>query len=188
MKNKLLFLIVLVSFVMASCAEKIQLFDLDNPDSWMEMGDAKWEFEHGVISGSVATGTGFLITQDTYANFELQLDFYPDETINSGVFIRCKEQALSYTDCYEINIWDNHPKQVDRTGAIVSRTKPLPQVNTTNQWNTYRIKCKGNEIKAWINDVLLADIQNSDLAEGFIALQADGIGMVKFRNVTLKKL
>ncbi len=188
MKKKALFLIILVSTLMTSCSEKIQLFDLDNPDNWMEMGDAKWVFEQGVISGSLASGTGFLITKGTYADFDLHLEFYPDETINSGVFIRCKEQALSFTDCYEINIWDNHPQQENRTGAIVSRTTPLAKVNTVNQWNTYRINCRGNEIKAWINDVLVADIQNNDLAEGYIALQADGIGMVKFRNVTLKKL
>ncbi len=182
------FLIVFLTIVVSSCTEKVMLFDQAHTEPWSEKGNAQWEYDNGVIMGSLLRGTGFLITEKTYANFELELEFNPDETINSGIFVRCKEQELSFTDCYELNIWDNHPEPGDRTGALVSRTQSLVYVNTINQWNTYRIRCEGNSIKAWINGDLVVDVENDDLVEGYIGLQADGLGMVQFRNVELTKL
>jgi hypothetical protein len=188
MKHTSMLLLVLVAALGLSCTEKVSLFDQAHTGAWSEKGNAQWQYENGIIIGSLLRGTGFLITEETYANFELELEFYPDETINSGVFVRCKEQRLSFTDCYELNIWDHHPEPGDRTGALVSRTQPLKQVTTINQWNTYRIRCEGNTIKAWINGDLVVDVVNEDLVEGYIGLQADGLGMVQFRNVELTKL
>ena len=176
--------VILTTVICLSCKENISLFEA-GCDTWLQKGDARWEFVNGEIYGSNLKGTGFLITKDSYGNFELTLEFYPDETINSGVFVRCKNYALSYTDCYEINIWDFHPEPLDRTGAIVSRSNPLTHVVTVNKWNTYKIRCNKSRIQAWINGELVADLENEDLKEGYIALQADQIGSIKFRNITL---
>ncbi len=51
------------------------------------------------------------MTNKTYKDFDIILEFYPDNSVNSGVFVRCKQQELSNIDCYVINIWDNHPDQ-----------------------------------------------------------------------------
>jgi hypothetical protein len=188
MKITSFFLLVSITFFGLSCKTKIFLFSPENLQAWSEKGEAQWKYGDGMIVGSLLNGTGYLITEQTYTNFELELEFYPDETINSGVFVRCKDQELSYTDCYELNIWDNHPEQRNRTGAMVSRTEPLMYLKTVNQWNTYRIICKGNSIKAWINNNLVVDVVNDDLKEGYIGLQAAGQGTVQFRNVVLKRL
>lgn len=184
--NKVIFL-VLIAFILFSCENKKSLFDA-NSTSWLQKGDAEWKITNEEIVGSLLRGAGFVMTKDAYKDFELELEFYPDETINSGIFVRCKDYALSYTDCYEINIWDNHPDQPNRTGAIVSRTTPLAQIQTNNKWNTYKIRCEKNRIQAWINGTLVADLENDDLKEGYIGLQAAEIGMVKFRNVMLTQL
>ena len=181
-----LILLVTVLFSLQSCEDKEKLFEA-NSDSWVQMGDAKWKFSGDEIMATILRGSGFIMTKDVYKDFELELQFYPDETINSGIFVRCAEKELSYTDCYEINIWDYHPDQKERTGAIVSRAAPLKNVQTINKWNTYKIQCKGNKIKAWINGDLTADIDNNGLIEGYIALQAAGLGTVRFKNVTLLK-
>lgn len=182
-----LILLVTVLFSLQSCEDKEKLFEA-NRDSWVQMGDAKWKFSGDEIMATILRGSGFIMTKDVYKDFELELQFYPDETINSGIFVRCAEKELSYTDCYEINIWDYHPDQKERTGAIVSRAAPLKNVQTINKWNTYKIQCKGNKIKAWINGDLTADIDNNELIEGYIALQAAGLGTVRFKNVTLTAL
>jgi len=180
-------LLVVFTISLLSCENKIQLFE-PGSETWLQKGDANWEFNNGEIYGSLLKGSGFIMTKDAYKDFELDLEFYPDETINSGVFVRCKDYALSFSDCYEINIWDNHPDQPNRTGAIVSRTTPMAQVQTLNKWNTYKIRCEENHIQAWINGILVSDLENDDLKEGYIGLQADQIGLVKFRNVSLKVL
>jgi len=54
-------------------------------------------------------GSGFIMTKDVYKDFILELEFHLDKTINSGVFICCKNYELSHDDCYEINIWDENP-------------------------------------------------------------------------------
>ncbi len=180
-------LIILMTMLLFSCKKSKPLFE-PNSDSWLQKGDAKWEFANGEIYGSLLEGSGFIMTKDVYKDFELELEFYPSESINSGVFVRCKDHELSYTDCYEINIWDEHPDQPNRTGAIVSRTNPTKYVKTINKWNTYKIVCKNDHIQAWINDILVADLLNDDLKEGYIGLQADQIGSVKFRNVRIRVL
>lgn len=138
--------------------------------------------------GAVKEGAGFVMTEKEYTDFVLELEFKPDSTINSGVFIRCKNKELSFTDCYEINIWDLHPNQDNRTGAVVSRTTPMTYVETLDKWNTYKISIKENHLQAWVNGVLTIDLVNAELIKGFIALQAAESGEVRFRNVNLNPL
>ncbi|MDN3203755.1 3-keto-disaccharide hydrolase [Algoriphagus sediminis] len=162
---------------------------LDNELSiWETYGDADWNLEEGVLSASVSDTVGFVMTKESFKNFELELEFWPDSTINSGIFVRCLNRELSFVDCYEINIWDAHPNQDFRTGSIVNRANPLNYVETIGKWNTYRIKVKDNRVEAWVNSIKTADLENMDLKEGFIALQAMGTGEVKFRNVKIEVL
>ena len=115
----LLFLFVLI---LLSCNQTQELFN-ENSEYWIAKGDANWTFSNHELVGIVKDGDGFVITKQSYKDFILDLEFHPDSTINSGVFIRCKNQDINPTDCYELNIWDLHPDQTNRTGAIVTRTQ-----------------------------------------------------------------
>ena len=128
------------------------------------------------------------MTKQTYRNFELKMEFHPDDTINSGVFIRCGEHLINDTNCYEINIWDRRPEQNYRTGAIVSKAEPLVHMETIDRWNTYRIKCEDDHLLVWLNDTLTADFHDTSFIEGHIGLQAHGAGQIRFRNVTITSL
>ncbi len=181
------FLIVLVS----SCAEKIAppevLFQEESKD-WFSDGDAEWKYVNNELIGSLDSGSGFVMTNKSYSNFILELEFKPDSAINSGIFIRCKENIISNTDCYEINIWDLHPNQDNRTGAVVTRAKPLEKVETLDKWNTYKIRNDRDQLQVWINDIMTINIKDKDLTEGPIALQAAESGKILFRNVRLTPL
>jgi len=155
-------------------------------DDWITGGDADWKFVDGELIGSLDSGSGFVMTKKSYKNFELTLEFNPDSTVNSGVYLRCKNVEISATDCYEINIWDLHPNQDNRTGAVVTRATPLNKVETLNKWNTYKIRCEDRRIQAWIDNVQTADLQDSQLSEGYIALQAAVGGEIRFRNVQVQ--
>lgn len=174
-------------FLTISCHYSQVLFQ-ENSKTWEVTGDASWEFSQQELVGKVTEGAGYVVSKQAYKDFILELEFKPDSTINSGVFIRCKNNDINPTNCYELNIWDLHPNQDSRTGAIVTKTKPLTDVNTINKWNTYIIKAEKNSIQVWVNHTLTADMTDDGLTEGYIGLQAKLTGEVRFRNVKITPL
>lgn len=171
----------------ASYQDQEVLFTKENKD-WITGGTATWTFHGEELIGKSDSGSSFIMTNEVYKDFELTLEFKPDSTVNSGVFVRCKNQELSADDCYEINIWDLHPNQDYRTGTIVRRSERAVKVETLNKWNTYEIRLQGNHLQASINGIKTADVINDDLLEGYIGLQAGQSGEVRFRNVTVRKI
>lgn len=188
MKKSASFVFLLSFLILTTACQQSDGLFLENANDWLEKGDATWSFNNNELVGSIDQGGGFVMTKKSYKNFELNLEFYPDSTINSGVFLRCKAYNLDATDCHEINIWDLHPNQDFRTGAVVTKAVPLGKVTTLNQWNSYKIKNKNDHIEVWVNDTLTADILDNSLEEGFIGLQAAGKGTIKFRNVKVQPL
>ena len=191
MRRNVFSLAVVFIFIFAvACSgeTKSETLFQESGDDWSMEGDAQWRFENDELIGSLSEGAGFVMTKTSYDDFVLELEFQPDSTINSGIFIRCKNRELSFADCYEINIWDLHPKQENRTGAVVSRFSPLKKLETLNKWNTYKIKNQNDYLQAWINDILVVDLKDQDLKSGPIALQAAEKGEIKFRNVRITKL
>ena len=176
-----------VFFVSISCENSTALFQ-ENKNDWAIKGDADWSFSDNELIGSLESGMGFIMTQKTYKNFILELEFKPDSTVNSGVFIRCNNAEISALNCYELNIWDLHPNQDYRTGALVMKSKPLAHVETLDKWNTYKIKMENHHLQAWVNGVLITDIKDNSLEKGHIALQAAEKGEIKFRNIKLSAL
>ncbi|MEM8507759.1 MAG: DUF1080 domain-containing protein [Bacteroidota bacterium] len=184
---KVFVVLLLLLGAFASCEESVRLFQSDS-NNWVTEGNAQWRFIEEVLEGSCAGTEGFVMTKKAYQNFELELEFYPDSTINSGVFVRCKAIALSAADCHEMNIWDLHPKPEFRTGAVVTKANPEITVNTLNKWNTYKIRCMDNQVNVWVNDSLTAAFLDDTLGTGHIGLQAAGNGTIRFRNITLQAL
>jgi hypothetical protein len=164
-----------------------RLFQKD-ADTWFEEGDAIWTFDDDELIGNSESGNGFVMTKDTYKNFVLELEFHPDDTINSGVFIRCGGHLINGETCYEINIWDKRPEQDYRTASIVGFAEPLAYIETMGRWNSYKIQCEGDHLQVWLNDTLTVDHHDSSFIEGHIGLQAHGKGEITFRNVKITSL
>jgi hypothetical protein len=181
------FQFLLILLIAVSCINSEKLFEQDS-ENWEVYGDANWAFSDDVLIGKVMNGSGYIMTAHSFADFILDAEFMPDSTINSGIFIRCTNKEINPFDCYELNIWDLHPDQSNRTGAIVAKNKPLLYVETINKWNTYRIKAHKGHLQVWINDTLTADTILNDLYDGFIGLQAQGNGTIKFRDISISAL
>ena len=186
-------LIMLLGALISSCTSIRNVEDkpqfhsiLNSIENWEEVGDANWSFEKGVLSGK--DGVGFMMTKRTYANFILEAQFMPDKSINSGIFIRCPQDEQSPMVCYEINIWDDHVNQEYRTGSIVTHGPPLEHINTVGKWNSYRIEASDDKIVVWLNGVKTADLVNNIASEGHIALQTNGSGTIKFKDVKIREL
>jgi hypothetical protein len=162
------------------------LFDGSSLDGWNQIGDANWQLGDGAVSAT--TGSGFLVSQRSYGDFELTLDFWVDEPANSGVFIRCSDpQNVVDTNCYEVNIYDTRADQTYRTGAIVHISAPSAVISTGGKWNSYTIRAQGTRLVVLLNGTQTVDVRDDQFARGPIALQ-HGAGTVGFRNVRIRTL
>jgi hypothetical protein len=186
-------LTVLVFFVLLSGTENVwgetSLFNGRDLDGWSVIGDARWSVMDETITAS-NSGDGAIATQNNYRDFRLTLEFWVDSTVNSGVFIRCKvRDKIDPENCFEFNIWDEHPKQEARTGAVVIRfMPPLVHVDSIGKWNTYEIVADGGKLTGIVNGQITAELGNADPAAGVIALQHFGTGTVRFRNIRIENL
>ncbi len=161
------------------------LFDGSTLDGWNVLGNANWELEDGAVQAD--TGSGFLVTPESYGDFELLLEFWVDEPANSGIFIRCADpQSVRDTNCYEVNIYDTRADQTYRTGGIVHIAAPTSVINAGGRWNTYEIAAQGPQLTVTLNGTQTVDVEDSQFADGPIALQY-GAGIVKFRNVRVRR-
>ena len=164
----------------------VRLFDGRSLTGWNTVGDANWTVTNGEIQAT--TGTGFLVTPASYADFEVTAELWVDADANSGVFIRCADRiAITADNCYEVNVFDKRPDPAYRTGAIVNIAKPAAVVNAAGQWNTLRITARGSRLTVVLNGVTTVDVQDAKLVQGAIALQRSA-GVVKFRSVLLRPL
>ena len=162
------------------------LFNGSTLDGWNPIGDANWELVDGAVQAD--SGSGFLVTPESYGDFELTLQYWVNEPANSGIFIRCADpETVTDRNSYEVNIYDTRADQTYRTGGIVHLAAPASVVNSPGQWNTYEIVAQGPRLRVWLNGAQMIDVEDSQFADGPIALQY-GLGVVKFRNVMIRGL
>jgi hypothetical protein len=189
-------------------------------------GKAKYEIVDGTIVGTSVpkTPNSFLCTEKKYGDFELEVDFKVDPLLNSGIQIRSnvfeepttikfkdkagKEQSRKLPADrvygYQVEIdpsdraWSGGIYDESRRGWLndLSKNKAAQKAFKQNEWNHYRIVCKGDSIKTWINGVPAADLKDGLTPEGFIALQVHGVGnhpekvgkQVSWKNIKIKEL
>ncbi len=162
------------------------LFDGSSLDGWNAIGNANWELVDGVVQAT--SGNGFLVSEGSYGDFELRVEFWVDEPANSGVFIRCADaQNVTATNSYEVNIYDTRPDPTYRTGAIVNVAPPQSTIDAGGQWNTFEITARGPRLIVVLNGVQTVDVEDGQFTQGPIALQAGG-GTVRFRTVQVRTL
>jgi len=162
-------------------------------DNFNKIGDANWRVEDGAVVAD--KGSGFLVTKDSYGDFELKAEFWADEDANSGIFIRVSNpEKIGSDSSYEVNIFDKRPEPAYGTGAIVDVAKVEPMPKAAGKWNTYEITAKGSKFTVVLNGQKTVDnAENTKFAKGPIGLQyAPGVtkdkGVIKFRKVEIKPL
>ncbi|NVK84760.1 MAG: DUF1080 domain-containing protein [Cytophagia bacterium] len=141
-------------------------------DGFPEKG---WEMKDGVLTvlqtdGGEATGPGDIITEEQFANFELQLQFKITEGANSGIkyFVDPElNKATGSAIGAEFQILDdrNHPDAKmgvngNRTvgslyDLIAAENLSIPgrpkQFKGVNAWNEARIVSKNGKVEHWLN-------------------------------------
>jgi hypothetical protein len=165
----------------------VTLFDGKNLDHWNQIGSANWSVSDGVVMAD--KGNGFLVSKDSYTNFEIKAEFWVDAEANSGIFIRCTDpQKVNGKSAYEVNIFDKRPDPSYATGAIVGVAKSSKVIIAADKWNNYDIVAQGPKFTVTLNGIKTVDsASDARFASGHIALQ-HGKGVVKFRKVEIKRL
>jgi hypothetical protein len=154
---------------------------------WNVVGDANWRVEERAARADRSTAASFLVSEDSFADFDLELEFWVDPEANSGVFLRCQDAGtITDTSCYEANIFDARPDQTYRTGSIVNVAEPAEFVYTGGQWNRLKITADGTRLQVTLNGRSMVDTKDSRFSNGPIALQY-AAGTVMFRNVRIRE-
>lgn len=157
-------------------------------DGWSPLGEGNWRIADGALEGRNGKG-GFLLSQASYTDFEIESEFWADPDCNSGIFLRCQDRRnVTASNAYEVNIFDKRPDPSYGTGAIVDVSRvfvPYPQA--ANRWNQFRIFARGDWLQVVFNGQITADVRDSRLKSGPIALQSAG-GVIRFRTVRIRSL
>jgi hypothetical protein len=198
----------------------VPLFDGKTLSGWVQRGGkAKYAVEDGAVVGSSVPNTAntFLCTEKDYGNFILELEFKVHPKLNSGVQIRsqCFDEPKEIEHAgksikipagrvhgYQVEI-DPSPRAYSagiydegRRGwlADLKDNEPARKAFKQDEWNKFRVECRGDSIKTWINGVAAVDLKDSMTPKGFIALQVHGVGkdedarQVRWRNIRIKEL
>jgi hypothetical protein len=175
----------------------ITLLDDTHKGDWSEVGKANWEIKDGALTADKLDGKdlAYLVSKDSYKDFQIRAEFWVDDAANSGVFLRCSDPKNPTQDnAYEVNIFDKRPEAIYGTGAIVGVAKVDPMPKAGGKWNTYEITAKGADFTVVLNGQKTVDnAHNEKFASGPIALQyGAGVvkdkGVIKFRKVEIKPL
>ena len=164
------------------------LFDSSSLAGWTIVGAAAWRVAEGVVSAD-AGPTTFLVSNGSYRDFELRVEFWVSDDANSGVFIRCASgTGISATTCYEVNIYDTRPDPTYGTGAIVNVAAVSPMPRAGGRWNTMIITARGDRLSVTLNGLrTVAAARDAAHREGPFALQR-AAGTVRFRKVEIRPL
>jgi hypothetical protein len=197
----------------------VSLFDGKTLNGWIQRGGkAKYEVVDGTIKGTtvIKEPNSFLCTDRDYGDFILEVEFKVDDGLNSGIQIRsqCNDEEKTIevdgkakkipagrVHGYQVEI---DPSDRAYTGGIYDEArrgwlndlkdnKAAREAFKHNDWNLFRIECKGDSIKTWLNGVPAADLKDSMTPKGFISLQVHSTKSetplhVSWRNIKIKEL
>ena len=164
------------------------LFDGKSLAGWTTVGEAAWRVADGAMSADTGA-TGYVVSDASYGDFELRVEFWVSDDANSGVFVRCASRTeITASTCYEVNIYDRRPDPTYGTGAIVDVAAVSPMPKAGGRWNTMLITARGNVLSVVVNGQTTVDaVHNAAHREGPFAIQR-GAGTVRFRKVEIRPL
>lgn len=150
----------------------------------------------------------FVVTDKKFSDFVFEGDILlPPGKANSGFMFRAhveKNKVFGYqaeVDGDENRKWSGGLYDEGRRMWFISPIKGNKESEDAfraragdafkrNDWNTYRITCKGGRLKIEVNGVVTTDVEDATDASGVIAIQHHGEkgATYKFRNLRIKEL
>lgn len=147
----------------------ISLFDGRTTNGWRGYGKQQSPDGWQVVDSAlvrVTTGAGDIITNQTFRNFELRLEWKVGPGGNSGIFYRGRETADPiWHTAPEMQVLDDerHPdgrSELTAAGALYALYPIRPGVvRPAGAWNEVRILLDGNRGEHWLNGVKLFEFE-----------------------------
>ena len=170
-------------------SKPVKLFNGKNTAGWHTDGPNQWIVENGILK-SPHSGSN-LITDKTFSDFKLHVEFRYQQGSNSGVYLRGR---------YEVQIIDTKsgtPEPINNQFSAVYGFLPPNQMMAKDpgQWQSYDITLVGRKVTIVANGVTVINNQvipgitggaiNSNEGEpGPILFQGDH-GPIDFRNIVI---
>ncbi len=168
-------------------AKPVRLFNATDLTGWHALGANEWRVTNGVLRNTKAGGN--LVTDRTFTDFKLHIEFRYPKGSNSGVYLRGR---------YEVQIEDSpatEPTSV-LSGAVYGFIPPSEvAAKKPDEWQSYDITLVGRMVTVVLNGKTVicnreipgitgGALDSDEGAPGPLFLQGDH-GPVEFRNITL---
>ncbi|MGS2740071.1 3-keto-disaccharide hydrolase [Sinomicrobium sp. M5D2P17] len=197
MKNGLL--ACLMALALSGCnSGKTELFNGKDLTGWEIYGTEKWYVEDGLLIAESGPDKeyGYLATDKSYRNFELDVEFLQEADGNSGVFFRSEIEGTKISgwqvevappDLYTGGVYESYGR-----GWLIKPEPEKEKILKYGEWNHMKIKVQDDHVTTWLNGEQMIDFTDDKIGEanGKIALQIhDGGGIkVYWRNLVLKEI
>lgn len=167
--------------------EPITLFNGVDLKGWHAMGENQWKVEDGILR-SLKSGAN-LISDQTFTDFKLHIEFRYSKGSNSGVYLRGR---------YEVQIEDDKGLEpgVGYLGAIYGFLPPSEMVaKNPGEWQSYDITLRGRMVTVVGNNKTIiynqeipgitgGAIDSKEGEPGPIMMQGDH-GPIDYRNIII---
>jgi alpha-galactosidase len=193
------------------------LFDGTTLDAWRGYGSPALPDGWRIVDGTLAKDgdVGDLVTRESFANFELELEWKIGKGGNSGIFYRGTYEydhiywsAPEYQLLDDANAPDGRSRLTAAGAAYALYGAPAGVVKPFGEWNRTRIVVNGAHVEHWLNCQKIAEYEfwSPDWAarvaaskfsryphyglakQGTIGIQGDHQGTLSLRNIRIRTL
>ncbi|MCC6234895.1 MAG: DUF1080 domain-containing protein [Verrucomicrobiales bacterium] len=144
---------------------------------------ASWRVKEGVLQSEGTRGC-WLMSEAEYGDFDLEYEFRLGPRGNSGLALRAPMSGDPAFDGMELQMADfrynPEAKPSELTGGLYRAVAPRQQLYRPEQWNHYAVSVRGDQLKVWLNEELIHDLDLSK--ETAAVLRHDGQPAPSIRN------
>jgi TolB-like protein len=152
--------------------------------------EANWSVRNGVLTNTRSGSS--LVTQATFTDFDLHVEFSLPHKCNSGVFLRGR---------YEVQLIDSDTKptpHMGSCGAIWGLIAPAKHAYVgPDRWNSLDVRLVDRTVTVRLNGDLLIDskllvrstrgaVDDRESGTGPLMLQSQAVAGARFRNITIR--
>jgi hypothetical protein len=162
-----------------------------------------WVVENGaLVADQEKDHKGGLIgTERKYSDFEIELEFKVDFPVDTGLFLRTRDDGMGY----QITIDHNDGGFIGSLyapaeGGFIQQNKDWQKYFRKNEWNKLKARVEGQpaHVTSWLNGVKMSDFKDNRERyprEGYIGLQVHGgqgawgeASKARFRNIRIREI
>lgn len=194
----ILFVLLFSTVIFAQKGKKQRLFNGKDLTGWKIYGTEKWFVENGLLvcESGPDKEYGYLGTEKSFKNFELDLEFKQEADGNSGVFFHSSIEGVKVAG-WQVEV----APPGHSTGGIYESykrgwiIKPEPEKDKAlkmGEWNKMKIVVIDNVVTTYLNGTQMITLDDPAIGSisGSIALQIHSGGGIKvsWRKIKIKEL